>query len=56
MLRAPQLHMVDFTLVSDRFYIVVERTGIRDIGVYAFFKFHPWIAAQVVALPVAGAA
>ena len=43
-----------FDLAQRKVYIVMQGTGIRHIGIYAFLELHARVAAQVVALPVAG--
>ena len=42
-------------LVQALGHIVLQRTGVSDVGVNALFKDQAALAAQVIALPVAGA-
>ena len=50
---APQLHMVDLILVTVMADVVLEASGVGDVGVDAFFEGEAALATDIVALPVA---
>ena len=54
MVSTPQLHMVERTLFSDTVTLSFKLPGIGHIGIHAFFEGELFVAAHVVALPVAG--